>query len=48
MKIGAEKTGFAEQEYDLYTKRGVIDCAENDQISSEEEGFMLGYLSCYD
>ncbi len=34
-----------EQEFDLYTRKGIMECSENDQISLEEEGFMLGYLS---
>ena len=34
-----------EKELDMYTEDGVSSYCENDEISSREEGFMLGYLS---
>lgn len=34
-----------EEEKDIYTEEGVADYIEEDEISSEEEGFMLGYLA---
>ena len=33
------------EEQDIYTEDGVLDYSENDVISPNEEGFMLGYLS---
>jgi len=33
-----------EKEMDIYTEEGVDEFFENDEISSREEGFMLGYL----
>ena len=34
-----------EEEKDIYTEEGVEDCIEGDEISCEEEGFMMGYLA---
>jgi len=34
-----------EKEMDIYTEEGLDEYFENDEISSREEGFMLGYLS---
>jgi len=36
-----------EQDFDIYTKPGVEDFADNDEIAGFEEGFMSGYLNCY-
>lgn len=33
------------REVDLYTETGAILSREDDEISTEEEAFMLGYLS---
>ena len=33
------------EEHDIYTEEGVEEYSENDVISSNEEGFMLGYLA---
>ena len=32
-------------EYDIYSESGIESYSENDEISSEEEGFMSGYLN---
>lgn len=32
------------KEEDIYTRNGVENFFENDELSSEEEGFMVGYL----
>ena len=29
---------------DIYSEDGILDLIENDEISPEEEAFMLGYL----
>ena len=29
---------------DIYTKKGIMNYFDNDELDSEEEGFMLGYL----
>ena len=34
-----------ESDRDMYTEEGVDECFDNDEISSMEEGFMLGYLA---
>ena len=34
-----------EEEKDIYTKEGIENYIEEDEISSEEQGFMLGYLA---
>jgi len=34
----------ARAEFDIYTSEGINDSAENDAITSAEEGFMVGYL----
>ena len=34
-----------EEEKDIYTREGIEDYVEEDGISAEEQGFMLGYLS---
>jgi len=34
-----------EEEKDIYTEEGVEDCMDADKISTEEEGFMIGYLA---
>ena len=33
------------EEKDIYTREGVENFFENDELSSEEEGFMCGYLA---
>ena len=33
-----------EEELDFYNENIIEDDLENDEISSEEEGFMIGYL----
>lgn len=33
-----------EEEFDIYTKEGIESYADDDCISSSEEGFMIGYL----
>jgi hypothetical protein len=33
------------EELDIYTEQGIIDSCEDDEISSGEEGFMIGYLA---
>jgi len=33
-----------EKDLDIYTEEGVVCYCENDEISSMEEGFMVGYL----
>lgn len=33
------------EEEDIYTEDGVSCCSDDDEISSWEEGFMIGYLS---
>jgi len=30
---------------DCYYEEGLIESVENDEMTSEEEGFMLGYIS---
>lgn len=35
---------FDESYGDFYDTKGLYDSLENDGISSEEEGFMIGYL----
>lgn len=43
-----KKRKYPEREFkeaDIYTEQGVEDYSENDAISPNEEGFMLGYLS---
>ena len=43
-----EETGFEEREIDLediYSEEGVECQGEDDLISVEEEGFMMGYMS---
>ncbi|MBW2983819.1 hypothetical protein KY361_01785 [Candidatus Woesearchaeota archaeon] len=32
------------EEKDIYTREGVETFFENDELSGEEEGFMVGYL----
>ena len=32
------------KEEDIYTREGVENFIENDELSGEEEGFMVGYL----
>ena len=32
------------KEKDIYTREGVENYFENDELSGEEEGFMVGYL----
>lgn len=34
-----------ENENDIYSDSGITEMAEDDQLSLEENGFMLGYLS---
>ena len=36
-----------EEEKDIYTEEGTEDYIEGDEISSEEQGFMLGYLEAW-
>lgn len=31
-------------DYDFYSEEGIRDSTDNDEISSWEEGFMMGYL----
>ena len=43
-----KKTILSEEEFelegDIYTKDGISSLVDDDEISSTEEGFMLGYL----
>jgi hypothetical protein len=39
-----EEVQNKEEELDIYTEEGIEDCAENDEISPSEQGFMQGYL----
>ena len=36
-----------ELDRDIYTEEGIVEYFENDEISSREEGFMLGYLDAW-
>ena len=36
-----------EEEKDIYTEEGIENYVEEDEISSEEQGFMLGYLAAW-
>mgnify|MGYP001321688644 CR=1 FL=1 len=36
-----------ERDFDIYTKSGVENFSDNDEIAGFEEGFMSGYLNCY-
>jgi hypothetical protein len=40
------KRGIYEDFDDFYDYEEISDLLENDEISSEEEGFMLGYMDC--
>jgi hypothetical protein len=43
-KFQSKKVMKMEEEKDIYTEEGVGNYVEEDEISSEEQGFMLGYL----
>jgi len=34
-----------DEDFDIYTKKGVENYVDDDTISATEEGFMMGYLS---
>ncbi len=33
-----------EEEKDIYTAEGIENCVDEDDLSGEEQGFMLGYF----
>ena len=41
---GARMTEFIEGEEDFYSQEVRVNLAEDDALSSAEEGFMIGYL----
>ena len=45
LKIRARKTLHREEDgLDVYSEEGASELREADEISAEEEGFMMGYL----
>ena len=44
MIINLVMSGYKMKDKDIYSKKGADDYVDEDIISSEEHGFMIGYL----
>ncbi len=48
LDLGKQRKELDEEEEDIYFEEMVLDLQENDEISPEEGGFMIGYLEAVD